>query len=256
MHQLYTIAFSHYCEKARWALDRSGEPYREHGYAPLSHLLGTLPRGGRSTPMLVTSNGERLTDSTDILLYLDRRSPGSLYPTDAAGRAEVLALEDEIDEQIGPHARRLAYFAIFEDGGAPLYAKLLRATMSGWQRRAAPVLARVGRPLITRGLRIDAAGAARSRERLEEALEPIEARLADGRRTLIGDRVTAADLTLAAILAPLVRPPEQPVTGPAEELVGPPTPRVQALLDEHRARPTGQYALRMYRELRRETPSS
>ncbi|MEZ4340912.1 MAG: hypothetical protein R3B82_30175, partial [Sandaracinaceae bacterium] len=41
MYELVTIAFSHYCEKARWALDLRRVPYRERRYLPAMHLLAT-----------------------------------------------------------------------------------------------------------------------------------------------------------------------------------------------------------------------
>lgn len=249
MHQLYTISFSHYCEKARWALDLSQERYREHGYAPMVHMLATLPRGGRSTPLMVTAEGTTLSDSSDILRYLDARAPGLLYPVDEPARAQVLALEDSIDEELGPHARRMVYWAIFQDGGPSLIATMLRSSLRGWQRRAAPLLARVGKPLIARGLKVDAAGAERSRAKVLTALDRLDATLSDGRAFLVGDHFSAADLTLATLLSPLVQPPEHPITGPARALVSG-TPRLDALRDEFCARPSGAFALRLYRELR------
>jgi glutathione S-transferase len=105
---LVTIAFSHYCEKARWALDRACVPYREEAYVPVTHLLGTLRRGGRSTPLLALPDRMLLTDSSAIVRYADAACPGSLFPDDPALSAEVDALEDLFDEQLGPHVRRLA----------------------------------------------------------------------------------------------------------------------------------------------------
>lgn len=248
MHQLITIPFSHYCEKARWALDATGTRYVEKRFAPIVHFAGTLPRGGRTTPLLVTPEGQRLTDSSDILRYLDERSPGSLYPTDERARREVLELEEELDARVGPHTRRLAYHALLADGGARLVSPILREVSRGWQRRAAPLLARAVLPVIRRGLRIDEAGAARSRERLTATLDRIDARLADGRRYLVGERFTAADLTLAALLSPLIEPPEHPVMGRAR--VGLRAPTLDALVAEHRARASGQLVMRLYREER------
>jgi glutathione S-transferase len=82
-------------------------------------------------------------------------------------------------------------------------------------------------------------------------LERVEAELADGRRYLVANRFTAADLTFAALYAPLVAPPEQPVTSKL---------RAPASFDEmsaaYRNRPAGAYALRLYAEERRAHPMS
>jgi glutathione S-transferase len=66
--RLICIPFSHYCEKARWALDRRGIAFVEEGHLPILHTRATRPAGGRSTPLLVVDGGPTLTDSTDILL--------------------------------------------------------------------------------------------------------------------------------------------------------------------------------------------
>ena len=49
-YRLITIPPSHYCEKARWALDYAGISYREEGHPPLLHRLPVkLAGGGVST---------------------------------------------------------------------------------------------------------------------------------------------------------------------------------------------------------------
>ena len=43
--RLITIGASHYCEKARWAVERAGLPFREEFHPPVFHLFvnETLP---------------------------------------------------------------------------------------------------------------------------------------------------------------------------------------------------------------------
>src|SRR5687768_16716828 len=94
---LITIPLSHYCEKARWALDRVGLAYREEPHAPLVHRLFTMRKGGGTVPMLL-DGGRRLVDSTDILQYADTAGGGDLlYPVDPVLRSEVESLEEMFD---------------------------------------------------------------------------------------------------------------------------------------------------------------
>lgn len=68
---LITIPISHFCEKARWALDHAGLSYREHGYPPAVHRLavrrqgsGTataLAGGGVGLSTSASANGEQVT---------------------------------------------------------------------------------------------------------------------------------------------------------------------------------------------------
>jgi len=72
MPTLVTIPFSHYCEKARWALDYTGYDYVEEGHVPVLHRiavkLATSPC--TSVPVLVTRGGcsaiRRISSSTQI----------------------------------------------------------------------------------------------------------------------------------------------------------------------------------------------
>lgn len=239
---LVTIALSHYCEKARWALERAAVPFREEAYVPFTHLAGTLRRGGRSTPLLVLPDGAVLKDSTDILAYADERAPGAIYPTEPASRREVEALEDRFDEGLGPHARRIAYHALLTSGRS--FAPAIRAAGS-FHRPLAPALALVVPHVVKRALRVDAKGAEISQGKVDRVLDEVEAMLADGRRYLVGDRFSAADLTFAALYAPLVNPPEQPVTSRVE-----PPPSYAAMCEANRLRPAGAFAMRLYREER------
>src|SRR5258706_15412958 len=95
---LITIRFSHYCEKARWALDRAGVSYDERAYIPGFHQMGTRPRGGRSVPILVTPHGV-LKESTDIVKHADMRAPREkkLYPDDDVLRGEADAFAADLD---------------------------------------------------------------------------------------------------------------------------------------------------------------
>ena len=112
--RLISITLSHYCEKARWGLDHTRIPYEEHRHAPGFHALAVRRAGGRHiTPILCTSAGV-IEDSTQILIWANQHAaPGrEIYPRDPAGRAEVLALENRFDEELGPHVRRAIYFEL------------------------------------------------------------------------------------------------------------------------------------------------
>src|SRR3954452_15607873 len=106
-HRMITIPISHYCEKARWALDRAGIAYREERHVQIVHRVASRRAGGGGTvPVLVTAEGA-FTQSADILAYADRHG-ARLYPD--ALRDEVMALERDFDADLGPEGRRWMYF--------------------------------------------------------------------------------------------------------------------------------------------------
>src|SRR5438270_13450418 len=56
-NRLVTIPISHFCEKARWALDRAGIEYVEQPHVQLVHVFAArLAGGGRTVPVLVTES--------------------------------------------------------------------------------------------------------------------------------------------------------------------------------------------------------
>ena len=75
MLRLITIPISHYCEKARWALERAGIPYREEPHVQGLHRWSTRggPAAASTVPVLVTPEGA-IGESEQILEWVDARS--------------------------------------------------------------------------------------------------------------------------------------------------------------------------------------
>lgn len=247
-YRLVTIPVSHYCEKARWALDRLGLAYTEDGHLPFGHFRATLglsPK--RSVPVLVRGH-EVWPDSTDILQHLDTRAPVGLrlYPEAAALRKEVETLEDLFDEKLGPAVRRWAYFHLLPH--RTLAERVVGTGAPAIERRAMRLLFPLARQVLRRALNITPETAEKSRVRMVALFDEVSARLQDGRRFLVGDRFTAADLTFASLAAVALLPPEAPVLRmDLTDLPASMRPDVERL----RATPAGQFALRMYAEQRK-----
>jgi glutathione S-transferase len=160
--RLVTIPFSHYCEKARWALDRVGVRYVEEPHAPLFHYPFTLLRGGgRTVPVLVTPTGV-LADSTDILHYADSfaRDGERLYPEDPPARREVEELEDRFDRELGAEARLWGYHQLLPRGD--LAVRMLRGGTPWVEGAALPFVFPLARALIWRAVAITDERAARA----------------------------------------------------------------------------------------------
>ena len=238
--RLITIPFSHYCEKARWALDRCGIAYREDGHLPIFHYLATARAGGGRTVPVVVTGATVLTDSTNIVAWADGHKPATLIPADPVERDQALALEDDFDRALGPATRRWTYFHLLPR--RDLDDRLL-VGVPRWER----VALRVARPLatrmLTRRLAIDAASVERSRAEIDASFAAVDRLLADGRRYLVGGRFSVADLAFASLAAPAVLPPTHPATMPALDDFSP-APR--AAMQHWRATAAGQHALRMY----------
>ncbi len=239
--KLLTIPFSHYCEKARWALQRAQLSFEERRYLPVVHYTATLRAGGGKTvPVLVTDDGV-LTESTDILRWVSARVGGQLYPKDV--EEDVVALEQLFDNVLGPATRRWNYGRMTRHRA--FARSFFGGGVEGWQRASLPLTA----PILGLGVRVRYRATPTQVERAAkqtfEVFDNVARRLADGRRYLTGERFTAADLTFAALSSPAVIPPEYGCPLPAFETW--PAAMIEPL-KQFREHPGGAYALRLYAE--------
>lgn len=105
--KLYQFCISHYCEKARWALDYKGINYQTVNLLPGQHVntIRKLTRAESSVPVL-EHDGQIIQGSGHILDYLDKVFPDKpLLPADPDLQARVLEWEQKLDEQVGPALR-------------------------------------------------------------------------------------------------------------------------------------------------------
>lgn len=238
-----TMPHSHYCEKARWALDRSGIAYVEEVHAPLFHRMATRPTGGGSVPVLVYDE-QAYIDSSDILLLVDRLR-GGMFPVDTVLRDEVLKLEDEFDVNLGPHTRRWVYSQLLPHSS--ILRQMMSPGVSRGERALLPAVLPFAKHLIRSRLRISAESAVRSLERVHQVFRQVEVRLEDGRSFLVGGHLTAADITFAALAAPVLFPPGYRGALPALAQV---PSIVQDTVVEFRNTIAGKFVLRLFAEQR------
>lgn len=241
--RLITIPFSHYCEKARWALERCNIAYEEDGHLPLFHYLANRRAGAPRTVPVVVDGEHLITDSTDIVAWADATRPGTLVPVGET-RAAALALEDTFDRDLGPATRRWGYFYLLPRKDLD---HVITRGVPRWEAVALRLVRPIAVGVMKRGLKIDAAGAERSRQKIEEVFASVAALLADGRRYLMGERFTVADLTFAALASPVLLPREHPFGLPPPEEF---PIAAQDQIAAWRASPAGRFAMRLYAEHR------
>jgi glutathione S-transferase len=253
LNRLVTIPISHFCEKARWALERARIDYVEERHVQGIHRIAARRAGGDTTvPVLVTNDGV-FAESEDIVRHADEQldEVRRLFPADPELRDEVIGLCRELDEGLGPDGRRLMYALMLE-----LKGPMLRVNNQGvpaWEGRAMSALW----PLVTRwgrrDLGIDADTVRVDEENVRRAFDDIADRRADGRPYLCGERFTAADLTFAALAAAVIVPPEYGVRLPQP---GELPQHIARMVRDFREHPAGAYAMELFRTERRGTAAA
>jgi glutathione S-transferase len=250
--RLVTIPISHYCEKARWALDRAGMTYCEERHVQGIHRLAARRAGGGSTvPVLVTEEGA-IGESGEILAWVDERIPEErrLFPPTAAERREVEALCRRLDDGLGPAARRLMYVHML--ARPDLLIDCNNQGVPPWEDRAV----RWGWPLVVRvvghALSITPGVEVQDEATVWREFDHVAALLTDGRPYLCGESFGAADLTFAALSAAAIVPSDYGVVLPQPEALPAET---AVLVRRAREHPAGRFALRLIAEERRAVPA-
>ena len=209
---LYVFAISHYCEKARWALDFLGIPYSLKFVAPGEHgkIARQLGAPATSVPYLHV-DGRVIQGSADIVEWANGESADparNLIPDDDNLEA-WREIEGRIDGIAGVHIRRFYYSeALVEHPETvrpiftrdlPLAKKLLISL--AWSKICA---------IMINKMDLGPEQGLESREIVLRELDWVDDLLADGRKYLLGDSFSRADIAVASLLAPIVLPPEHP----------------------------------------------
>jgi len=244
MNTLYQFGCSHFCEKARWALDYKGVPYTQRNLVPGLHIKVARQLAPKSCLPILVYGKTVVQDSSSIISFLDQRSPDRpLTPLDPIEAKEALEWEEYFDQEIGVPLRRWFYYHTLPDRarasrflleGAPWYGQALFALIFPKVRTA-----------MTRLLDLNAESAKRSEERVLAALEKLDGALKE-RRFLVGDRFSRADLTACALLLQYCAPDK------SDAQVSAAVPAyVCAVRDKHKNRPFFGWVLDSYRDHRR-----
>jgi glutathione S-transferase len=241
---LWQFRHSHYNEKARWALDWKGIRHVRRSLLPGLHIPRALWMTGQKSVPVLLLDGRAIADSTRIIAALETLRPEPpLYPADPAELQRALALEEFFDEELGPYIRRSFFHDLLPHTD---YAAALTATdFPPLVRRAYRAIFPALRVVFRLDMRIDDTGAALGRAKVVAALDRIEAELQPS-GFLVGDHFSVADLTAAALLSPLVGPPEYPYAWPPGSLPEP-AASFRASLAERRAFAWASDIYRRYR---------
>lgn len=238
---LYVFNISHYCEKARWALDYFGIAFELRHVMVGTHRRLAKKLGAKrgSVPFLRTDAGV-IAGSSAIIDWCEDQNSGARPSLAGETPDMVRAIEKRLDDIAGVHIRRYYYSdALINDPASvrPIFSNglplLQRAAVTlGWSRIV---------PIMIKLMDLGPEQGRQSLAILDAELQWLDGLLADGRPYLSGSQWSRADLTAAALLGPMVVPKEHPMV---HAIVFP-----KAVFEVMRAwseRPTMQFVRRMY----------
>ncbi len=204
MIKLYQFPISHYCEKARWALDHMEFDYQTINLVPGLHLKTIKKLAVKSSVPIIQYQQKVIEGSNNILDFLETLSPErSLLFEDAGLNQQVFDWEKRLDKVAGVNVRLVAYHLLLEH---PKIVKPFFAHQGPWYAAlflllAYPKLAKTMR----RHMGINETSFVKAKQELHQLLDELQ-NCYQQKTFLIGDRFSRADLTAASLFAPLVMP--------------------------------------------------
>lgn len=250
---LYVFAISHYCEKARWALDYLRINYILEHLPPGIHRRVAKKLGAKSSSLPILQLPDQVIQgSADIVTWAEfNKSPGTNSLNPEPGSAVNLEfdlngmeIEKRLDDVLGVHVRRYFYSEALLDYPHTVRPIFVR-DLTPIQQKLTNVTWGMIRNVMIKRMDLGHSQGLESRQLVEQELDWLDQLLADGRSYLNGDRFTRADITAASLLAPLVRPEEHPTYAHIEL-----SPNVAVDCTAWRARRCMQWAKELYRKYR------
>lgn len=182
--ELIELYASPWSERVRWVLDLKGVPYARRDYQPIAGEAELRRTTGSATVPVLLADGEVIGDSDAAVEWLEARHPGPpLMPREPVSRARVRAFEVAATEALAPLAR-LGFIGRFKKKDMQPLADHFAAKY-GWSPEAE----------------------ARGERLLRSVLADLAAAVAAS-PYLVGDSLTRADVTVAAMLAAPLGHPE------------------------------------------------
>ena len=187
---LLQFSTSHYCRKARLALGYKQINYQVENLNPGFHQLKVQPLTGlKPLPVLLpqeSNQPEAIGDSTRILHYLEKYSPSPSWKLSSQEETtQAWLLEDWLDESIGT-ATRFVYYHFRSGEGKkidPSLSSQLVINVVKWQYGIKPETVKL------------------AAERLEQAMVILSRWQRE--KFLVGESLSVADISAAALLSPL-----------------------------------------------------
>ena len=192
---LLQFSTSHYCRKARLALGYKQINYKTENLTPGWHILRVRPLTGLKTlPVLLPLEGQpnAIADSTEILKFLETYQPQpSYFLPDHEQQTEAWMLEDWLDESIGT-ATRFVYYQFRAGEGKEIDPSLVSQMVIS---------------VVRQQYGINQTTVELAKKRLAIAFSELSIRWQKN-DYLVGNQLSVADISAAALLSPLALIPE------------------------------------------------
>lgn len=235
-------------EIARWALDLKGILYKDEPHAPglyvsvVNKLTGQ--KGIWNNPVLLTTDALIYT-APSIVQYLDQRTiPSNRLISDSNNeQKKILELQQKFFSELAGNLSEFVYSIILSHRrfAIPLFTNRVPLHEKIIFKLAYPLM----RKALAKGLNLPGSTNEKRLIAIKKQFQDVDGLLSDGRKYLVGDKLTLADISFASIAAPLILPDQ---FGAVITKINEIPDELRKVILELRTTNAGQFVLRLYRE--------
>ncbi len=204
--ELWHFRVSHFNEKARWALDYKQIPHLRHSVIAGFHIPVARRLSGQNMLPILRLGGSTLHGSDCILSALEQTYPEPrLFPEDPKQRERAIEIQAYFDTEVAPSLRRVFWSTYIvhpslcakmaTDGFGPVVRWLWRVTFP------------LALPLYRRNMGLYDEQITQAYKNIRGYFDYLEREIGSS-GYLVGDCFGVADLTAAAVMTAIIRPPE------------------------------------------------
>ena len=235
-------------EIARWVLDLNQILHIEEGYGP-THSVKKVNKlsgsdGEHNNPVLM-HNDSLIFTAESVILYYDQLVPAArqLFPADEAQRKEVVEWYDLFTNTLNTYVWQYVWTELLSKRKYAM--KLLKQDVGFWTKMGYRLFYGSAKRKLKKEWGLDGQDSVVYLVQIENIFAKVSEALKDGRKYLVGDKFSAADMAFAAIAAPLLVPETY---GGAIARMNEVGEELRLAMIKMRATRAGQWALGVYQE--------
>ena len=241
--KLLEFPHSHYCEKARWALDYKSIAFQPVAIMPGFHVITVRKYAPDTSVPVLLDQANVIQGSGEIIDYLDQHYPDHLLtPDNDTQRRDSLEIEHAMDRKLGENLRKILYNDLLA------YPDFIRYCFTHPMPRIKQFVFSLIYPVLRRKIYdtyvVSDARVLRAKREFRHAMDELATRL-NQQQYLVGEQFSRADLSVASMLCWLVMPAEHPFPWRAI-----PDANARAFYDEYQQHPVCEWVSTLYRHHR------
>lgn len=207
MRILYQFPLSPYCEKVRWILDYKELHYVAQNLRPGLHRAFAQLKTKQNTLPILRDGESWIGDSTQIAVYLDDIYPEHRIIRPQRHLHEEILHWNRFANELGQH---IAYWCVTSLSEQDEHTLDILLGERGYARKFERITKPLLQKLLQRHFYLNEQEKQASQQKMKQMLNELNQVVENKNIFLVGDRISLADMSICAMIAPLLQIAQTP----------------------------------------------